>query len=55
MSGSIQMGHRSVVLDFGAGIVWHEEFAELEGLEFANDTVRHKRVGHPCPSGVVID
>ncbi|PWA94498.1 helitron helicase-like domain-containing protein [Artemisia annua] len=32
--------HSSVILDFGAGIVRHETFAELEGIEFADDTVR---------------
>ena len=43
-----------VLLDFGAGIIRHEAFAELEGFEFADDIVHHMRVDHSRPSGGLV-
>ncbi|PWA82762.1 helitron helicase-like domain-containing protein [Artemisia annua] len=44
--------HSSVILDFGAGIVRHETFAELGGIEFVDDTISRAPAHRSFPSAV---
>ncbi|PWA97715.1 hypothetical protein CTI12_AA026780 [Artemisia annua] len=47
--GNTDVGGSSVILDFGAGIIRHEVYADLKGYEFANETVSRVRDTRPCP------
>ena len=48
------MGRGSLLLDFGASIVRPEAFADSDGLEFADDAVRHVGVVGLCPPGTSV-
>ncbi|PWA85286.1 hypothetical protein CTI12_AA108540 [Artemisia annua] len=52
VSDSLRTEHRPVLLDFGAGIIRHEAFADLEGYEFVDESVQRTPVYEPRPPGV---
>ncbi|PWA74877.1 hypothetical protein CTI12_AA248520 [Artemisia annua] len=52
--GSAEAVRFPVLLDFGAGIIRHETYAELEGLEFDDSGGERVQVERPCPSGACV-
>ncbi|PWA95178.1 hypothetical protein CTI12_AA052540 [Artemisia annua] len=49
VSDTLRTEHRPVLLDFGAGIIRHEAFADLEGYEFVDESVQRTPVYEPRP------
>lgn len=54
MSVDTRIGRGPLLLDFGAGIIRHEAFADYDGIEFADDVSDRPRIGHLRSTGIAV-